>query len=480
RSHSFLYLQNLDHLTSMEVWSRFVNWLIGLLIGYLLFRLTQNAPPAENIAAMLLWAFQPTLLAFGGTAKLDIPTAFWFLLCLMVFNHAQNRNKTFLFAVSGFLAGLCAAARYYGIFVLPIILILEIVDWFKTEPRQRNIKDRLVKEMTGIAGFASAIFLCYLPGMWTDPSHSWPFHFYINHMMDYKNHIPEIMRGFPTFDGKIWPYSSYLFFPEQFILKNTTSFVVLLTMGFFLILTHKLKVPCWIWLSPLVYIGLFWLVSDAGNGGMNIRHTIPAIPFLILVAAKTFLWFFNALRNSNSKLIKNLPLLVLLWGPFSVICNYPHFFAYTNDFITIRQKPDLLSSFNWSLGQDIKRLAETGRERGWKRVKFISSGRTDPYYYGLDWQPWSLLDLSSPQPGTVYVIDPCLLKQNSNYYSMFFRKGSWLESTAPTGNIGGTFYYYEFTGTSVPDNSPVINSFPFYHHGQPYHPQPNTAFLEVI
>ena len=479
RSHSFLYVQNPGRLTSIVVWSRMANWLMGLLIGYLLFRLTRNSPPAEMVAAMLLWAFHPTLLAFCATANSDIPATFWFLLCLMTFTFAQKKGTNSLFLLSGFLAGLCAAARYCGGLVLAIILILEIVDWFKAEPGNLNLKDRLMNGAVGVAGFTSAIFLSYLPGTWIEPGHPWPFHFYINYLMAYKNQIPFIMHNPTIFSGKPWAHNSYLLFPEQFVLKNTVSFVALLTIGYFLVLTRKLKIPSWIWLSPLIYISLFWIIADSGAGGMIVRHILPVLPLLILVAAKAFLWLFEALRASNSKLIKNMPLLLLLWGPLSVLLNYPHLLAYANDFITVPQKPDQLIGFNWSLGQDVKRLAEKGRERGWKNVKFVSSGRTDPFFYGLDWRPWSLKDISAPQPGTVYVIDPCLLRQNQNYYRLFYGKDSWLEKIPPTGDIGGTFYYYEFAGKSLSDNSPVINSFPFYPYGQPYHPRPGTAFLRV-
>ena len=475
RSFDFLYRDNFKYLAAITVWGRVADWLMGLLIGFMLYRLTRKSPPPERVAAMVLWAFQPLLLAYAGTAKLDIPVTFWFILCLSLHSEAQHRKKIFLFAAAGFLAGLAASSRYNGIFILPMMLAVEILDGAAAGWDLRKWATRLKNWLAGLAGFAAALSLCYLPGTLLVPGHPLPFRFFVGFFQNYGKMLPQITHENSFFAGRIWHGGSYLLFPEQFFLKNPVSFLIFLFLGIFLIAAKKIKIPRWIWVSPAVYVGLYWTF----NKGMFVRHVLPVYPCLILIAAAAFLWLWRACRPSPSLLIRNLPLLLLLWCPLSVLANYPHYLAYANDFVTSRQKPDQLFLFNWSLGQDVKRLAETARERGWKKVKFISTGRTDPYFYGMDWEPWSLRDLAAPQPGTVYVVDPCLLQQDEAYHALFHRKGSWLDRLEPTGDVGGTFYYYEIPGKFSPDPSALINSFPYYLNGvQPYHRHPGQILIQ--
>jgi len=241
-------------------------------------------------------------------------------------------------------------------------------------------------------------------------------------------------------------------------------------------LKKEIHVPRWIWVPPTVYIGLYWL----GNRGMLVRHILPIYPFLILFAAKAFLWFWRICRSSQFSILRGMPFLFLLGCPLSVLGNYPNYIAYTNEFMAGDQKANLLSSFNWSLGQDVKRLAETAQKRKWRKVKFISKERTDPYFYGLKWEPWSLMDLHAAQPGTVYIVDLCSVRQDPNYYAVLFRKDSWLNFRAPTGNIGDTLEYYEVPGKPFPDHSPKINSFPYYLKGvRPYLRDSKTNPIQV-
>jgi hypothetical protein len=155
----------------------------------------------------------------------------------------------------------------------------------------------------------------------------------------------------------------------------------------------------------------------------------------------------------------------------SLAAAFPYHIAYANEFMDAHSKYSLMYSYNWDLGQDMKRLAELAREKGWQRVKLLSGQRTDPYFYGLSWQPWTLKDFRQPQPGTVYVMDASILTDRT-YAKLCFEQDSWLYREGMDKTVGGTLVYYETPGTwglSSRDDSPIVNSFPYYKNGiQPY------------
>lgn len=466
RSLKFLFLDNRDHLAAVTAWSRAIHWLFGLLIGFLLYRLTRGAPPVEGAAALVLWAFEPTLLAYSGTARTDIAEVLWFFLCFVLYSRVQNSKRFLPFAGAGFLAGLAAAARYNGLLALAGLAVLEALRCRGIWGDGKKIQAQAVRAAGIVLGFTAAIGLCFLPGTLAAPNNPSPFSFYSHQLGGYLDLRPEISQLPVFFDGKFWPGGSYFEFPYHFFFKNTLPFFLLVVLGAFGIATKRISLPVWTWMPPLLYLSSYYLLSKS----MTVRHALPAYPFLILIAAKTLYWLWKKLGPSPSPLVRSIPFLLLGWHGLSVLAAFPHHIAYANDLLSTEGKAGRLYSFNWNLGQDMKRLAELGQKRGWKKVKLITSQRTDPYFYGLDWEPWTDLDLVRPQPGTVYVLDPSITRGHAPYSDLFFTRSNWVGRLPASGNIGGTLYYYEIPGDpdrALKDPSRPINSFPYYPHGLP-------------
>ncbi|HUO57137.1 MAG TPA: hypothetical protein VMV05_03075, partial [bacterium] len=469
RPTRFLFMDNLNRLQSITAWSRGVQWLLGLLIGFLLFWTVQERPLVQGVAVLVLWGFEPNLLAYSGIAKSDIAVTFWFFLYVLNYRRAQATSRNSTFALAGLLAGLTASARYSGILILPVLGVLELAEGGMRGPGWSRLKGRIPGLALFTAFFLGAILACYLPGTLFFPGHPLPFLFYAHSITDYLHQQPAVTRLSLFFAGKFWENGSYLNFPYHFFFKNTVPFFLLVCLGLGLGLTRKISLPAWVWVPPAIYLGFFYLLVKS----MTIRHALPAYPFLIWIAGAAFEWLWKESRKSQTRIVRYFPALLLAWHPVSVLCNFPNHIAYANDFMTTGQKAACLNSFEWDLGQDMKRLAELGGQRGWKKAKLMSYQRTDPYFYGLPWEPWTARDLAQPQPGFVYVLDPDITRGDS-YYSGLFSKSPWVGRLPATGNVGGTLYYYEIPGDpslSPPDRSEIINSFPYYPNGvPPYHP----------
>ena len=469
-----IFMDNPGQLTAITVLSRAVNWLIALLVGFLLYRAVRDGPLPLAFSALALWTFEPTLLFFSGTAKTDLSIALWFFLAVGALNRAQIQGKALSYALAGVLAGLTAATRYNGLLVVPVALVLEALFLFPL--LKEGFQRRLQLWLAGAGAFLLTLTICYLPGTlaWTG-THPNPLAlFYYNISVYWADRSALAGQGI-YFAHDYWPGGSYLNFPYHFFFKNTLPFDFLLLLGAILFLRGKIQIPRWVWVPPAVYLGLFWL----GDKGMTLHHALPVYPFLILICASVLGWLWERGKPDTAKWFRAGALLLLTWHGLSVLGAYPHTIAYANELLDPKQKYLLLNTFNWNLGQDMKRLAEKAKERGWKRVKLLTEQRTDPYFYGLDWLPWTQNDLINPQPGTVYVVDPSILYDVPYYGHLLLDPGTWPYRLGLHQDIGGTLYYYESPGVwdeKTKDDSPVVDSFIYYAKGVP--PYKSDAFRD--
>ncbi len=466
RSLSLLYMDNPGKLGEITLWCRSVDWVIGLLIGFLLFWAVRDGPLPLGLSALALWAFEPTLLAFSGTAKTDLSVAFWFFLCVLYFKKVQTQEKLLPFFWAGMLTALTASVRYNGMLILPVLLAMEIHYALTAGGGLKSLRKRLRPWLSGLAGFIVVINVVYLSGPFVSLKHYLPTTVFYLNMAAYFGQLREVGDQFVYFAGRAWKDGSYLCFPYHFFFKNTIPFLILLGAGTVLGLLKKGFFYPWVWVPPAVYLGLFW----AFDKSMDIRHALPSYPFLILIAARAFQWLWSKSRNFPRAWPKALLLGLLMFHAGSVIRAFPYHIAYANELLDAQNKPSLLYSFNWNLGQDMKRLAETGLERGWKMVKLLTEQRTDPYFYGLNWMPWTVQDFVQPQPGMVYVYEPSLLYDHPVFLERITAISPWLGKTPPTGNVGGTMFYYEIPGVFDPaykNDSKGVDSFPYYDKGIP-------------
>ncbi|HUO57138.1 MAG TPA: hypothetical protein VMV05_03080 [bacterium] len=471
KSYWFLFMDNGAKLPSITLWSRSVNWLVGLAVGFLLYRLLKGGGLAEGIAGLLLWAFEPTLLAYGGTAQADMQVAFWFFLAVLAFARVQDSPRPLPFLAAGFIGGLAAAGRYNGLFILPVVAALEVLGWRRLVAHRGDLAARALKSLIWLAGFALAIALCYIPGTLAGPGHSSPFSLYAHYLSGYLDQQPGITGTGTFFAGKFWERGSYLNFPYHFFYKTTLPFFALLLAGVGGALTRKINLPNWVWVPPLVYLGLFMLSVKS----MTLRHALPAFPFLVLLASRGWSWLWVSSRRwLGAAGGACLPLPLLAWHALSALLSFPGHLAYANELMPAWDKPTHLYSFDWDFGQDMKRLAELGKNRGWEKVKLMTSQRTDPHFYGLDWDPWTAKDLEAPQAGTVYILDPALLYDDMMYSDLFRFQSRWVGRLKPTGMVGDTLYYYEIPGDArlnPKDDSKPLNSFHYFVNGiPPYKP----------
>jgi hypothetical protein len=124
------------------------------------------------------------------------------------------------------------------------------------------------------------------------------------------------------------------------------------------------------------------------------------------------------------------------------------------------------------IGQDLKRLGEIAKKRGWGTVKLAYFGSDDPSAYGLSWEPWREGDLKGSQPGQVYAVNISFFQLAPAFSpeTMPIVTG-WLSQTPPTGKINDTWYYFEIPGKPQAEQGSLIVSAPFLQN-RGYAPSP--------
>jgi len=470
RGHFFIFQWNLDKLEAITRASRTVSWILGLALGFLIWRVTR-ARLMFSIFALFFWAFDPTLSALSGLAKTDIAPTFLFFFSVLAFEKAKEeptiRNSIF----AGIAAGLAVNSKFYCLVLIPVFLILDFFFYRQTENvlflRERRIEIR-GRWIHGVGVFLVTTFLLFLPATLFMPDHHQPFRYVLD---KFKEDLVFVRNPFPVyFLGTSGLESHWYYLPAAFLMKEPIAFLFLLFLGLMLALLGKIKLPFWIWVPPLLFCPALLPSLNLG-----VRYLLPLYPFLFLIAAEGSVWLWNGgpvfLTRS---FCRTLVLLLFLWQAVSIVLSYPRMISYFNEFIPPDKKIQYLADSNLDWGQDQKRLAELARQRGWTNVHLAYSGGIDPQYYGLNWTPWTEADLAGPQPGTVYIINASFLQLGPLAYpSVKPIAESWITGMKPTGQVGDSWYYFEVPGKAeASSKGPYLFSAPFlqYRGYRPFSP----------
>ncbi len=148
------------------------------------------------------------------------------------------------------------------------------------------------------------------------------------------------------------------YYPVMLAIKNPPSLVLLLAAaGVLLAVRRRLSLPAWV-LSGA--IAAFLLVASRSNLAMGVRHLLPVIPPLTLLASRAFVLLWT---SYPSELVR-MSLAVLLGSSgVSALRAGPDYLGYFNVFAGGRKAGHLISIYGEDWGQDRERLVDLVREK---------------------------------------------------------------------------------------------------------------------
>jgi len=440
--------------------------MLALLLGALIFRWAGERFGARAaVIALVLFAFDPNLLAHSVVTTTDIGVTFFILFAVYSFDRWARRPSRKWLVISGLAFGLAMAAKFSAAVLLPALLALAIVAGW----RARRMKQALVALLAIFALGAIVVWAAYRfeVGPWKPLSINVPAPTFWNGLLRVKEREEEGRVAFLL--GQISPRGWWYYFPVAFAVKTPLPTLILLggAIAGWIVSVYRLGKQgnsgklgkVWsalvLMLLPVLYFG----ISMQTLLNIGYRHLLPILPFL-------FIWI-SALRLPVSDFrpptfLRHLVtssagacLLIFAWYALGAAAVFPYHLAYFNE---IAGGPDngykILADSNLDWGQDIKRLKAWLDARGISEAHLALFTGSRPERYGIQVRqlpgPYSPPDAFgfrrfAPAPG-MYVISASnwqgLRLDNPDTYD-------WFRRQQPVARIGHSLFVYDVRETSA-------------------------------
>jgi hypothetical protein len=403
--------------------------LVGVILGACVYRwATDEGGPLAGLAALVLYAFDPNLIAHAGVAATDLGvTAGIFIATYYFWRWLRNPQRRRCW-MAGLTLGLALTAKMTAALLVPLFTIMVLLQILRT-PRPRRLQAAqqwlggfvLIGLTAFLALWAVYRFEIRQPEGWPFPipaaSHLLPLRYVLNHIG--AGHAAFIM-GEHIHQG-VWYY-----FPIAFLLKTPIPLLALL------MLESLARLPALQWrrlkkqiLRPRFVALLFTLtyIGVSMNSTLNIgyRHLLPILPFLFVIVSRLTRFQFSTLVASVPKVRALITAgLVLLggWYVIGTVRMHPFYLAYFNE---LAGGPDqgyqYLVDSNLDWGQNWVALKEYLDSQGVGRFYMSQFTMNEPAAYGLNYDrlpPFSRVPpimpaRFNPAPGT-YVFSTTTLQ----------------------------------------------------------------------
>ncbi len=415
----FLYTHDADQMlwrsrAAVSVFT-FALALLVLAAGYEIFG------PAVGITALLIFVFEPTLLAHGALVTTDMAASCCFFAAIYAFYRWRTNPTPGRLAICGAATGLMLAAKHSGILMIPILAFLALNELSQakqlaaTAP-ENNTGKKSNRAALRMVGSLAVIFLMAYAILWafygfryqarpgalamvptlaeyTLSPHSALAEAIIPRLTAW-HLLPEAyLFGFvdilvaaqrdPMFLlGTDFATGQWFYFPVAFVIKSTLGFLALLALVPFLKIWQngKEREKAFLAVPPVIY----FVVCLASTMTIGIRHILPVYPFLILIAAAAAVKLFRWRR----------------WGKYAtaglVLCHiassahaFPYYLTYSNEAWggpanTFRLLTDSNADWNQSLREVKSYLDANHIQKCW----FAHYGwDVDPDYYHIPCTP---------------------------------------------------------------------------------------------
>jgi tetratricopeptide (TPR) repeat protein len=370
-----------------------------------------------GLVALLIFVFEPNLLAHGAMVTTDMAAACCFFAAIYTYYRWRKHPAVWRIIVCGIAAGLALAAKHSGLFLLPVLLVLAFIDLFaassvdkagRSEWHKDALQTALSLAVAGVVAYAilwafygfryqarpGELVMVPTLGEFAASTHSamigaviprlaaWHLlpEAYLFGLVD----IADSAKRDPMFLlGTDYATGHWFYFPIAFLIKSTLGFLTLLLAVPFLKdlwKTGKWRATLSLLLPALMYFG----VSLASTMNIGIRHILPVFPFIILIAAAAAVAL--ARRRSWGAYAAGA---LLFFHISSSALVFPNYLTYANEAWggptnTYR----LLTDSNADWGQGLRAAKSYLDAHGIKDCWFAHYGwNVNPPYYNIPCKP---------------------------------------------------------------------------------------------
>ncbi len=303
--------------------------------------------PRVGLLALGLAAFQPTILAHGKQVTTDVQAAFFTVGALWAAWRAlRNRGPAALnIAVSALMTTGALLSKYTSVLILPILALVLAIDLWKRRPVPR----RAIRDTVGAALAFLLLVLVFLNAAYRfdgsfrradsyawrsarlQPLGSWPVPLPLPRVfvlgVDFSYFVqeqPDLGRGNNYVLGRLNTDGIWYAFPLMLLLKTPLGAFALLALAARTRLAREGGAGPAAWLLlPFAAVTGFYSLLVAPQ--LGIRYLLPALPFLLIYAARS--------AASESPGGRRIAGGLAVWCLLSALSYHPHYMSYFNELI---------------------------------------------------------------------------------------------------------------------------------------------------
>jgi len=401
-----------------------------VLIAAVALRARSLAGPVAGVIALGLATLSPELLAHGTLVTTDVALALFVFLTVAAFDRLTRRVTWGRWVATGLAAGAALAAKFSGLVLVPILLVLGAVAVVADRPLElallgpaRVVRGALARLrvvlvlLVGICGLALFVVWAsygFRGSLSPDPevrargraaleapTRGWEEvlvgaadaglvpEAYARGLLFVMAHS-EGRRTFLL--GRLSDHGFPHYFLVTFLLKTPVPLLLLVLLALVRIPRLPLRTAFVVWTPVAVYV----VVTAGRSLQIGHRHLLPLLPFLLVAAGEAGASLARWRRPAGVVVVS----LLGIWYAAGTLANHPYHLAYFNE---IGGGPAQgwrwLVDSNLDWGQDLKRLKAWMVARGVEEVKLSYFGSSSPSYYGIHGE--RLPGYSAPHPTRV-------------------------------------------------------------------------------
>jgi hypothetical protein len=445
-------------------WARLPFPLLAAMLGLLIyFWVRKLAGDVAALAALFLYALDPTILAHSYLVTMDVGLALFAVLFLFaLWEYLQfPSSRRLLFC--GLAMGALLAAKFSAVFLLPVAaaLLLAAVRW-PTQPVPDDRSQLLCPysrssaDASAVRGYAAAacafLAICLMATLVIQALYFSPgglFLYSTGIQRVNVDHAPD----YPVFLAGRLQHNFTGYFAAAYLLKEPVASLLLVAIGLVALARSKtisVLAKLFLLLPPAVLFAAHTIWAD----NMGIRYMIPELPFACCLGGMGAAW----LIQSRSRWTRLLAVVLAVWIVVAAIGIYPDHLSYFNEAACLpghlnrigidggaRCGPLWLDDSNVDWGQGLKQL------KGWldrhargRAIRLAYFGTFLPEAYGVACErigPEELME--DPQPGLYAVSAHFVARVPALGARLKPGAGEWLRRTPPVAIVGHAFYVYE-------------------------------------
>jgi hypothetical protein len=358
-----------------------------------------------GVCAMFLFVFDPNVLAHGTLISTDMGSACLLLAAVYAFYRYAAQPSWRSLLLTGLLAGLALVAKFTGILIAPMLLLLALVEGIRE--RKAATVLRLLRASVAVLACAWVVLWAFYGFRYAPAPHGLQLSPALGEYLASMPHpadgaklalvarlhlLPQAyIWGLANTKHIEWEYTSYFFghvyrhgpwqyFPVAFLIKSTLPMMLLLLVAPVLwLLAGRAYGQQLVFL--VVPVCVYFAVITTSHFDIGARHLMPVYPFLYILAGAAAAMLLR--RGPGWAALAGG---LLLWQVVTTVRVAPNYMAYGNEAwggpLEVRR---YLSDANVDWGQQLKTVKQyldrNHESNCW--FAYFPDGAVQPQDYGI-------------------------------------------------------------------------------------------------